>query len=473
MTMRQYLNNINENEIDHNHWFMTKQTMTNLYVPFYIAKIIEIFPEEHFQNENFASYYRRKFTEALDDNPDFYSQTTSDNTYRNAIISEYLGLTNRERGQQYKETTVTDAYLTLSRYIDTSEDIAKYRYIFDRQLEKIVFNVVQTADKYNEVCSVTIFPVIFLYKILLKLYEKYNDSTLSHEEFCLFVVRAQRYDEWQNVIDLIDRYRRHDYESDCDADINRILTNHSTLDIRFDSLFGLLSNIYYESDVCYRIADDQESFDYIRQTVQLYENSNIFGEEDKDFLKAFMQSSNYFSGTIDNVIINNPVTEEQFLQMIAEEDDFLSELRALAERYGEDGTTFVTNEVRLSSVQKVYRDKLIEMQGCKCALCDVQNEEMLIASHIKPASLCNIYEKANINNGLLLCANHDKLFDKFLITFSFSTGKIKISRSITEREKEIFLIDEDTVLPECFMTEERREYLMWHNTEFERREEYR
>lgn len=51
---------------------------------------------------------------------------------------------------------------------------------------------------------------------------------------------------------------------------------------------------------------------------------------------------------------------------------------------------------------------------------------MLIASHIKPWRVCNNNERIDTENGLLLSANMDRLFDSGLISFT-ADGKMLIS----------------------------------------------
>ncbi|KEH92842.1 hypothetical protein Z962_11330, partial [Clostridium botulinum C/D str. BKT12695] len=66
--------------------------------------------------------------------------------------------------------------------------------------------------------------------------------------------------------------------------------------------------------------------------------------------------------------------------------------------------------------QENFRKQLIKCYG-KCVLCDIKHESMLKASHIKPWSDSNNTERLDFFNGFLLCANHDALFDKGLISF--------------------------------------------------------
>ena len=84
--------------------------------------------------------------------------------------------------------------------------------------------------------------------------------------------------------------------------------------------------------------------------------------------------------------------------------------------------------------QNIFRDRLLKKYS-KCQLCQISNEKVLIASHVKSWKESDNNERLDVNNGLLLCANHDALFDNHLITFD-SNGKIIIS------EKELLNINE-------------------------------
>ena len=78
--------------------------------------------------------------------------------------------------------------------------------------------------------------------------------------------------------------------------------------------------------------------------------------------------------------------------------------------------------------QGIFRERLFTKYG-KCILTGITLPQVLIASHIKPWSVCSNYERLDENNGLLLSATYDRLFDSGLISF-LSSGKILVSRSI-------------------------------------------
>lgn len=467
MLIEEYIDKIIKDGLEKNHWFMTKQTMSDYYFPFFISTIIESYPICHDENQNFQKYYTKCFAENEETKKLYPKQGESENTYRNAIITEFLGLVaNDER--QYAKAMVTDAYKTLHQYIKERSDIEKYRMMVDHQIEKICLNVIPSS-KYNDVKSVTIFPAIVLYKILLLLKEKYGNSKLNYDEFSLFVIRTQNYDDIPNVLDLIEQYRKHKFDAVYNNKIKAILDHQSSKNVRFNALFGSLQHIEYLPWESYEIKNDTKSYTYVQKIVDIFESSEYRFNTDKNKLTLFMRSNYFFKGKIDDTTINVAPSQEEFRKMVEKEDDFLNKLKELAKIYGEDGTTVITTTVRLNSVQRAFRDKLIETYGQKCIMCDATNADLLVASHIKEASSCNIYEKADYQNGLLLCAIHDKLFDRHLITFNFFDGKIQISPELTEREKEIFMLDENFQLPEELLTPERTEYLMWHNTEYYKR----
>lgn len=80
--------------------------------------------------------------------------------------------------------------------------------------------------------------------------------------------------------------------------------------------------------------------------------------------------------------------------------------------------------------QSAFR-KLLMRRYTHCCLCDVDDESLLVASHIKPWAKSSHVEKVDVNNGLLLCPNHDKLFDRGYISFD-NGGHIVISDELSK-----------------------------------------
>jgi putative restriction endonuclease len=85
--------------------------------------------------------------------------------------------------------------------------------------------------------------------------------------------------------------------------------------------------------------------------------------------------------------------------------------------------TMATRRVRM--VQSFFREALLSTYDESCAVCKTAIPDVLIASHIIPWSE-DIARRADPTNGLLLCALHDRAFDRGLFVVD-STYKITVS----------------------------------------------
>ena len=97
---------------------------------------------------------------------------------------------------------------------------------------------------------------------------------------------------------------------------------------------------------------------------------------------------------------------------------------------------------------------------------------LFVASHIKRFENCIADEAFDINNGLLLVANADALFDKFLITVG--ENKEIIFSFLLENNNELkhkLLLDNSIVKP--LLNEKRMKYMKWHREQFELKENER
>ena len=72
--------------------------------------------------------------------------------------------------------------------------------------------------------------------------------------------------------------------------------------------------------------------------------------------------------------------------------------------------------IKSRSGQGKYREKLLE-ECPYCPITMVNDERLLVASHIKPWIKSNNFEKTDPKNGLMLTPTYDKLFDKGFISF--------------------------------------------------------
>ena len=79
--------------------------------------------------------------------------------------------------------------------------------------------------------------------------------------------------------------------------------------------------------------------------------------------------------------------------------------------------------------QGAFRKSLIDKYNGRCIITGIDHPDLLVASHIKPWAVSSNKERLSVDNGLLLSATYDRLFDRGLITFD-RYGKIILSSQI-------------------------------------------
>lgn len=203
--------------------------------------------------------------------------------------------------------------------------------------------------------------------------------------------------------------------------------------------------------------------------------TNAFSKKINDYIYSF--AKNYIQSELKRYLIkdfriNLKDIEEQ--NHIAEDLASLKIEKLILEtdaeeyksKYEQDQYIERKVKARNQNIQKTFKEGLLKNNAHRCPLCGFEYEDFLIASHIRPYSKCDdTYDAINNYNGLLLCPNHDKLFEGAkLMTIDASTGEIVLARSIWETKdfgnlKGLFI---DKSLVEC----ERRHYLKWHNDQF-------
>jgi len=90
--------------------------------------------------------------------------------------------------------------------------------------------------------------------------------------------------------------------------------------------------------------------------------------------------------------------------------------------------------------QGMYREGLLKKYHSRCIITQINLPEILIASHIKPWSVSDNQERITPENGLLLSATYDRLFDQGLISFE-NDGRILLSSMITTDNAQKLKID--------------------------------
>ena len=140
--------------------------------------------------------------------------------------------------------------------------------------------------------------------------------------------------------------------------------------------------------------------------------------------------------------------------------------KCLSSKTDPEKRTEIETLIKARQGQGSFRQKLLKLYPI-CPLTDLDVQSLLIASHIKPWSVCNNNERLDPFNGLMLAPNIDALFDKGLITFD-TDGTIKIHPTIDPENQERLGISRDMKLK---IEPESEKYFEYHRNHVFQKEE--
>ncbi|HIX26759.1 MAG TPA: HNH endonuclease [Candidatus Barnesiella excrementigallinarum] len=160
-----------------------------------------------------------------------------------------------------------------------------------------------------------------------------------------------------------------------------------------------------------------------------------------------------------------------YWKLFADFDAISDKTNATVFRYGkktveEKDVVTKRDQKRIKEIQQarigqgLYREKLLE----ECPFCPItmiNDERLLIASHIKPWAIASDKERIDPKNGFMLSPLYDKLFDRGFITFS-DDRRVRVSNWLSpQNQKRIGIKNNDffQLLP---IDEARKVYLEYH-----------
>ncbi len=113
-------------------------------------------------------------------------------------------------------------------------------------------------------------------------------------------------------------------------------------------------------------------------------------------------------------------------------DSYVADIQV---EYGVNSPRLTEKEViaKIRTAQSDYRNRVLTFWDNKCAVTGVDDTKWLIASHIKPWREATNEERVDPKNSLLLTPNFDKLFDRGVISFSPSDGRIILPEQLSMR----------------------------------------
>ncbi len=174
-----------------------------------------------------------------------------------------------------------------------------------------------------------------------------------------------------------------------------------------------------------------------------YELKKLLADRQKPAhdLKEHLKYMKYFRDFLKSQY--NPITTEEIEKCSSVENLVGKEKYALT-------------KIRIN--QGAIRKNALKKYNSRCAICNMNAEELLIASHIKAWTDSTESEKGDVDNILLLCPNHDALFDKHYISFD-AFGQIIISPQITSENQKLLNINTDMHIE---LSDKMKDYMDYH-----------
>jgi predicted restriction endonuclease len=194
----------------------------------------------------------------------------------------------------------------------------------------------------------------------------------------------------------------------------------------------------------------------------------------KEFCNNLYSLTHTFGNQAINFSIPNTAYNSIISEQLQKKDIFLevkkenTELESLQEFLLQNKNSGPNIEKIIKSCisQGAFRRLLMLANPHKCRLCSVTTTSVLRASYIKSWTKSSKEERLDINNGLLLCANHSSLFNKHLISFNPDNGKICISKSINEEQRNILNISNTQTI---IVNKNMYAYMKLHNDIFSKK----
>ena len=138
-------------------------------------------------------------------------------------------------------------------------------------------------------------------------------------------------------------------------------------------------------------------------TMDILHHFNIYGD------KKGILATEEINNLIENASGNYRDILRKIKAYFQEENEAESTIKGLNKSSTDD--TEITVETKQRIGQDKLREYILSVYEHRCALCDIDKDDLLICSHIVPWKV-DEQNRLNPKNAICFCSLHDKLFDK-------------------------------------------------------------
>ena len=190
-------NKLNElqNARDYECWYLVKQP-TNFAHLCYLVSFLKDFVEHKGVSKNLEAHIGKKVSEINALKPELKIS----NNYRALRVAAFFGLI-KMTSSNYSECCFTDTYNEInSRCNGAFENINLYQDIITRQIEKMFISSSIDEGKNSVRKEYSIFPIMFLDKILIEIGKVTGNYSISMNEYRYFVATTKKFDDYLDTM---------------------------------------------------------------------------------------------------------------------------------------------------------------------------------------------------------------------------------------------------------------------------------
>lgn len=287
------LDNISKGEC----WYIVKQD-TSFWRQCYYVKILLEYKnrDESLKTKNLEDFFKEKIEKLNSVNPELELSKT----YRALRIAYFYGLISLE-GSSYESAVETEVYKTiLDKTNGKFENTDSYKEIILNQLEKIFISSELDDESEKIRKNYKLYPVIFLYKILLEIGISTGEYSITKDEYKYFLTVQEKYDDYLKTLTLI-------LESREDFSIFESFKEYKNkLDNRFNLVIEQLETIKFDKEKDKYILNP-DYMTHIKNLIYNIENYNILAEE--NYMNLLQNNINLDNETISDKRNNSKSTK--------------------------------------------------------------------------------------------------------------------------------------------------------------------
>ncbi len=279
-------------------WYIVKHNPEIIKLCYYVSFLEEFQSDENIRNRYSVQTYIEKRVSDLNAEKN-WSITPN---YRTLMVASYYGLILKtaQRGETYDNAPITETFQEIkNRCNGNFENIELYNDIIQRQIEKIFITTPFDDEFEGRRKEYKLFPVMYLYKILLELGKATGKYTISMLVYNTLILTSHRYQDFLETLLLI---RLLDTEKDAFEKLKNDIGSKFSTESRWNRTLELLDTLEVTSN---SITLKTEYIQEVARKVFLFETSKLNVDEN-NYLQFLGSSKSLVEDCSSNVEKKQP-----------------------------------------------------------------------------------------------------------------------------------------------------------------------